>query len=71
MSTRTGQYSQHEVVGEDGTPVTIDGAGGSGTAQLDDNVEAPVARARRGMGGDVGRGRGRGPAPAHMMIGEA
>ena len=74
VTTRTNQYSQHEVVGEDGTPVTVDGAGGSGTAHLDENMEplvdeVPVAGAGRGRG--VGRGRGRNPAPVQMVIGEA
>ena len=76
VTTRTNQYTQHEVVGEDGTPVTVTGAGGSGTAHLDDNMEpivddVPVAGAGRGRGSGGGRGRGRGPTPTQMVIGEA
>ena len=74
VSTRRNGFTQHETVMEDGTPVTLDGAGGSGTAHLDENLEervddVPVVGDGRGRG--VGRGRGRNPTPVQMVIGES
>ena len=76
VTTRRNDFTQHEVVGEDGVPVTV-GASRSGVADVVEeelrHVEpAVVEGAGRGRGTGGGRGRGRGPVPPQpMMIGEA
>ena len=75
VTTRSNVFTQHETVREDGTPVNVNEASGSGANDVVVEEEqreeelAVVVGVGRGRGGG-GRGRGRGPAPVQMVIGE-
>ena len=76
VTLRSNTIIQHQVIREDGVPVTV-GASGSGTAYEVEGVvenmdpEVPVTAVGgggRGRGTDRGRGGGRGPVPPQIVL---